>query len=350
MIHHIFWKNNKLVLLDQRQLPNKMEYITCANYEMIVDAIKTMIVRGAPAIGLAASYGIAQAIWEKVKYDRKNIDADELTKYFEHICNEFSNTRPTAVNLFWAIDRMKKCFYNSIRKHVNIVDILIREAKKIHKEDIIISKSIGVHGLKLFTGKEKRNILTHCNAGALASSGYGTAVSIIRNAYNAKKINQVYVDETRPQLQGMRLTSWELIHYNIPVTVICDNTAADLMVEKKIDAVIVGADRIAANGDTASKIGSYALAVLAKHHKIPFWVAAPCSTIDIKTKKGSDIKIEERNSSELTDIAGKRLAPKGVKVLNPAFDIVPVNFIDAIITEKGIIKENFRENLKRVVK
>jgi methylthioribose-1-phosphate isomerase len=350
VIHHIFWKNNKLVLLDQRQLPNKMEYVTCENYEMILDAIKKMIVRGAPAIGLTTAYGIAQAIWEKVKYDRKNTDADELIQYFEAVCDKFAKTRPTAANLFWAINRMKKCFYNSIRKHVNIVDILIREAKKIHKEDIIISKSIGVHGLKLFKGKEKRNILTHCNAGALASSGYGTAVAIIRNAYNAKKIGQVYVDETRPQLQGMRLTTWELLHYNIPATVICDNTAADLMAEKKVDAVVIGSDRIAQNGDTASKIGSYALAVLAKHHKIPFWVAAPCSTIDITTKKGSDIKIEERDSSELTDVAGKRLAPKGVKVLNPAFDIVPVNFISAIITEKGIIKENFREHLKRMIK
>ena len=328
-IKPIEFKDNKLILIDQRKLPKKEEYFICKDYKDVAISIKEMVVRGAPAIGVTAAYGIALFV---LNCSNK----DELMKYFERVCKEFSETRPTAINLFWAIDRMNKKFESIREKSLDeIKSEILNEAHNIFKEDIEINKKIGGNGEKLI--KDNSNILTHCNAGALATAGYGTALGVIRSAfYNGKNIH-VYVDETRPFLQGSRLTAWELMKENIPCTLICDNMAGFLMKLGKIDAIIVGADRIASNGDTANKIGTYTLAVLAKKHSIPFYVAAPYSTFDFSIKSGNEIPIEERPGIEITELYTKSSAPDGIKTFNPAFDVTDADLITAIITEKEIL-------------
>lgn len=346
MLQHILWKNNKLVLLDQRMLPLKTTYVICKTYVTACDAIRDMVVRGAPAIGISAAYGIAQAMLEGKSHYKNNVNARE--QYFTRVCNAFAQTRPTAVNLFWAIQRMGTCFHAVKNTNHDVCAALVHEAKAIHREDIAMNKAMGAYGASLFT--KKMCVLTHCNAGTLATGGYGTALGVLRTAHAQKKIEMVYVDETRPYLQGLRLTAYELMYDKIPMTLICDNMAGYLMGLGKIDAVIIGADRIAANGDTANKIGSYSLSVLAKHHGIPFWVAAPTSTIDCATCCGKDIVIEERDPKEITHFDGKLRAPRGVRVFNPSFDVVPHENISAIITEKGVITGAFKANLRSIAK
>ncbi len=325
----IDFKDDKLILIDQRKLPKNEDYFICKDYKDVIYAIKEMVVRGAPAIGVTAAYGIAI-------YVLKETSKESLIKNFDKVCNELANTRPTAVNLFWAINRMKKRFYMLKNEKLDVIkDKLLKEAHIIFKEDIEINKKIGENGNKLI--KDNSNILTHCNAGALATAGYGTALGVIRSAYYSGKKIHVFVDETRPFLQGSRLTAWELMKENIPCTLICDNMAGFLMKLGKIDAVIVGADRIAANGDTANKIGTYTLAVLAKKHNIPFYVAAPYSTFDFSIKNGNEIPIEERPGIEITNLYTKDSSPNGVKTFNPAFDVTDAELISAIITEKDIL-------------
>jgi len=339
-VRTLFLKKNTLKILDQWLLPSKIYYITCRTYKDVYQCIKDMAVRGAPAIGVAAGYGMYLASVEK-KF--KNVS--ELKKYLQIAGKYLVSARPTAVNLFWAVERMKRIVRSpesgvrSLRKN------LLQEANKIYYEDISINKKIGANGAKLI--KKNSTVLTHCNAGALATAGWGTALGVIRTAYKKGKIKLVYVDETRPYLQGARLTSWELQQEKIPCVLITDNMAGYFISQKKVDAVIVGADRIAANGDTANKIGTYTLAVLCKYNKIPFYVAAPSSTFDLMITDGKKIKIEYRNSDEVIFINGKRIAPVGVKALHPAFDITPNNLITAVITEKGILHPPYIKNLKK---
>lgn len=319
-------------MLDQRLLPEQEVYHEYRNHKDVARAIKDMIIRGAPAIGIAAAFGIALGA-----NNINSIDKEQFKTEFERIVDEFSKTRPTAVNLFWAINRMKRTFYESPCLSLNeIKDELVAKAKRIYEEDVVTCKKIGEYGESVI--QDNFNILTHCNAGALATSEFGTALSVFRAAFKNNKRIHVYADETRPYLQGARLTAWELSKDKIPVTVICDNMAGYLMAQRKIDIVIVGADRIAANGDTANKIGTYSLAVLAKHHKIPFYIAAPFSTIDKNTFSGAMIPIEERDAVEITHFNEKRVVPDGVPVYNPSFDVTPAELITGIITERGIIK------------
>jgi len=302
-----------------------------------------MVVRGAPAVGIAAAMGIALGVRAIPEKNKK-----EFLSQFDKICNTVASTRPTAVNLFWAIEKMKKLVYQNLRASLKVLSLLLKkEALKILKEDIESNKRMGKYGSKLI--KNGATILTHCNAGALATGGYGTALGVIRAAKAQGKKVQVIADETRPFLQGARLTAWELKKDGIPVTVITDNMAAFMMQQKRIDAIIVGADRIAANGDTANKIGTYSLAILANEHKIPFYVAAPLSTIDFNLKTGREIPIEERDKKEVSHIGGKRMVPHGVSIWNPAFDVTPNRFITAIITDYGVVKKPFQKNLKKLV-
>lgn len=342
MIKTISWKNNTVVLIDQNALPSAEKYITCKSYKEVISAIKDLTVRGAPAIGVAAAMGAALGALQLPFFPH-----EQFRRNFFAICNEIAKARPTARNLFWALERMKKRFdqaqHSSQR---NLVKELINEAKRICLEDIEINRQMGKQGSKLLGDGD--NILTHCNAGALATAGYGTALGVIRAAQEQGKKLHVYVDETRPVLQGARLTAWELKKEKIPFTLITDNMAGFLMRQGKIDKIIVGADRIAANGDTANKIGTYSLAVLAQAHRIPFYVAAPLSTVDISLKTGADIPIEERKSEEVTHFRGVRSAPKGIKVYNPAFDVTPAQFIAAIITEKKILTKPYRVSIARL--
>jgi methylthioribose-1-phosphate isomerase len=324
----IEWCGNSVRLIDQTKLPLQEIYIHTDDYKVLADAISTMKIRGAPAIGITAAYGIALAAL-KCHDD----DVEEFRISLLKIIGEFAKTRPTAVNLFWALDRMK-CVFQSEVIVEEIKSRLLDEAKAIHREDEEMCNMIGKHGSKLIP--EHAAILTHCNTGALATGGQGTAQNIIATAHQQGKSIKVYADETRPALQGARLTTWELIKLGIDVTLITDNMAAFLMQQKKIDLVVVGADRIAANGDVANKIGTYGVAVCAKYHQIPFYVAAPSSTIDLKTLSGDMIKIEERDKKEVLEIFGKRIAHEKAQVYSPAFDITPSNLITAIITEKGI--------------
>lgn len=325
------WEDDSLYILDQRLLPHTVEYIKCEDYEDVARAIKEMAVRGAPAIGIAAAYGVVLGV--------KKHSLKEL----ENIVRVLSGTRPTAVNLFWALERMRRRALGALSWKE-----LLEEAKAIHEEDIKANEAMGIYGATLIPHDAK--ILTHCNAGALATGGLGTALGVIRTAFRQGKRIEVFVDETRPVLQGARLTTWELMMDGIDVTLITDNMAGYLMSKRKIDLVIVGADRIASNGDVANKIGTYSLAVLSKFHDIPFYVAAPVSTIDINILSGKDIPIEERDPREVKEIAGIKIAPADVKVCNPAFDITPASLISAIITEKGIIKPPFEGKLSELVK
>jgi methylthioribose-1-phosphate isomerase len=325
------FKDNKIVIIDQTQLPGKLVYLDLRDYNEVVAAIKTMRVRGAPAIGVTAAYGIAlgaQAIKEENK-----------AKFL-------AAARPTAVNLFRAIDRMKKAAQTS-GDVPQIKQALIDEAKKIHAEEEAATRRLSQLGAKLI--KDGFTVLTHCNAGALATAGYGTALGIIKAAAAQGKKIEAIATETRPLLQGACLTAWELMQEKIPVTLITDSMAGYFLSRGKVDCVIVGADRIAANGDTANKIGTYSLAVLAKENGIPFYVAAPTSTIDLSLKSGEGIPIEERNPEEVTSIKGVRIAPAGVKAANPSFDITPHGYITAVITEKGIVKKPYLSELKKLL-
>ncbi|MCD6551127.1 S-methyl-5-thioribose-1-phosphate isomerase [Thermotoga sp.] len=332
------WTGNSLRLLDQRKLPFIEKYVECRTHEEVAHAIKEMIVRGAPAIGVAAAFGYVLGFRE-----HKNGDTKEWMK---QVKETLSRTRPTAVNLFWALDRMEKVFFENL-KNENLGEILEEEALKIAYEDIETNRAIGRNGAELI--EDGSTILTHCNAGALATVDYGTALGVIRAAVESGKRVRIFADETRPYLQGARLTAWELMKDGIEVYVITDNMAGWLMKRGMIDAVVVGADRIALNGDTANKIGTYSLAVLARRNSVPFYVAAPTSTIDPTIKSGDEIPIEERRAEEVTHCGGSRIAPEGVKVLNPAFDVTENSLITAIITEKGVIRPPFEENIKKIL-
>jgi methylthioribose-1-phosphate isomerase len=344
MIRTIFWKDNVVVLIDQNALPLAEGYVTCKSYKEVISAIKDLTVRGAPAIGVAAAMGAALGA-----LNLPSLSPKEFRRNFFVICDEIAQSRPTARSLFWALERMRKYFDQAkqLSQH-NLVKELISEAKRICLEDIEINRQMGKYGSPLLADGD--NILTHCNAGALATAGYGTALGVIRAAREEGKKLHVYVDETRPVLQGARLTAWELKKEKIPFTLITDNMAGFLMQQRKIDKIIVGADRIAANGDTANKIGTYSLAVLALAHRIPLYVAAPLSTIDVSLKTGAAIPIEERNDDEVTHFKGVRSAPEGTKVYNPAFDVTPAKFITAIITEKGILRKPYRASIARMHK
>ncbi len=333
MVPTVEWKNGAVRLLDQSRLPEHVEFLDCRDYRAVADAIRELKVRGAPAIGVTAALGVALGA--------QAVSATEFPAFARAllpICDHLAATRPTAVNLFWAIDRMKKTLASLSMQTVTAVKAaLLAEAQAILDEDIALCKAMGQHGAELIA--HGQTVLTHCNAGALATAGYGTALGVIRAAWEQGKKIQVIADETRPVLQGARLTAWELMQDKIPVTLITDNMAGSLMRQGKIQLCVVGADRIAANGDVANKIGTYSVAVLAKAHGIPFYVAAPYSTIDLKTKTGADIPIEQRNSLEVTTIHGSQpIAPAGVAVYNPAFDVTPAELITGIITERGVFK------------
>ncbi len=335
----INFKNSSLILLDQRFLPHKMTYARIKNVKAAAAAIKNMIVRGAPAIGIAAAYGYCLGCVEKEYSDIKL-----LKQYMSNVKEELLASRPTAVNLKWALDKMHEKL-NSLDEtsQQRIYERLIEAADKIKNNEIEANKMMGRFGAKVFKRisrkKGKLSILTHCNAGALATGGWGTAVGVIRSAFEENIVKMVYADETRPRLQGARLTCFELKDSEIPYTLICDNMAGFFMKQKKIDVVIVGADRIALNGDVANKIGTYSVAVLAKHHKIPFYVAAPKSTFDFNTLVGDDIEIETRPDKEVTVIGNEKICPDDTSVMNPAFDITPCKYITSYITEEGVIKK-----------
>ncbi len=340
-ISPIEWKNFKLKVLDQTLLPHIKKYILCSHFKEVGEAIKDMKLRGAPLIGITAAMAVAMEMKKNKAGNYASLHRDLKT-----IADYLIKTRPTAVNLRWALERLiKTAEHNKDRRPSSIRDLIIAEVNKIYKEDLENNKAIGKFGAELI--REKDRILTHCNAGALATAGYGTAVGVIRAAHEKKKKISVLVDETRPYLQGARLTAWEMSELGIPHVLITDNMAGHFMQKGMVDVVIVGADRIATNGDTANKIGTYSLAVLAREHKIPFYVAAPSSTIDFRIKTGAEIIIEERDEKEVKIIAGKEMAPKKTKALNPAFDVTPAKYISAIITEKGVIRAPYDLNLEK---
>lgn len=340
----IIWENDHLRLLDQTKLPGTMEYIECYDYRTVAEAIKRLAVRGAPAIGAAAAYGLVLGAKQINTTDRK-----EFLEKLEAIAGELRATRPTAVNLAWALDRMLVRVNTSSEQDVEkIRRVMLEEAHAIYQEDVQSNRKMGEFGQELLPNGAR--VLTHCNAGALATAGYGTALGVIRAAKEKGKEVSVFADETRPLLQGARLTAWEMVQEGIPVTLITDGMAGYLMAKKKVDCVIVGADRITANGDVANKIGTYGVAVLANYHKIPFYVAAPLSTIDMTLSSGEEIPIEERDPKEVTHHAGQAMAPDGVQVWNPAFDVTPNSLVTAIITEMGIIYPPYTENLAKICK
>jgi methylthioribose-1-phosphate isomerase len=344
MLPTIEWKGDAVVMIDQRKLPASEVYATCRTAAEVARAIRTMVIRGAPAIGVAAAMGIALGVKRSKATGTKRFAAE-----FQQTCDLMAATRPTAVNLFWAIDRMKRTFAEAAHAGASVAEIaqrLEREALRIHDEDVASCRAMGVHGAALVPGSA--TILTHCNAGALATAGYGTALGVIRAAVEQGKRVAVLADETRPFLQGARLTAWELVKDGIDTTVITDNMAAAIMRQGAVDLVVVGADRIAANGDVANKIGTYGVAVLAREHGIPFYVAAPISTIDLATPDGGRIPIEERNPREVTHVGSTQLAPDGARVRNPAFDVTPAKYVTAIVTERGIARAPYEESLRRL--
>ncbi len=338
MIETIQWTPEGVVMIDQTKIPAEETYVTCRDSHQVAEAIRSMVIRGAPAIGVAAAMGVAIGV---AKADQ----SQPLDPQVEAICAELAGTRPTAVNLFWAIDRMNK-LYGQLRgkPFEEIRDTLIREAILVREEDIAINRAIGKHGGELIP--DGATVLTHCNAGALATAGYGTALGVIRAAVEAGKKVGVFADETRPFLQGARLTVWELQHDNIPATLITDNMAGHFLRAGKIACIVVGADRIAANGDVANKIGTYSVAVLAKENNVPFYVAAPISTLDLTLATGDLIPIEERAAGEVTHVFGVPVAPKGTDVRNPAFDVTPNRYVTAIITEKGVARAPYENSLR----
>ncbi len=331
-----------LELLDQTRLPSEVVYIKCSTHEQVAAAIKRLAVRGAPAIGAAAAFGLVLAARRL-----KSLPGETFVAGVQAAARELAATRPTAVNLRWALERMSRRLDTAGSSDPGVLySLLLDEARAIYSEDVAGNRKMGVFGQELIPGGAR--ILTHCNAGALATAGYGTALGVIRAAREAGKGVSVYADETRPLLQGSRLTAWEMLQENIPVTLITDNMAGYLMAQGKVDLVLVGADRIAANGDLANKIGTYSIAVLAREHKLPFYVAAPVSTIDFSLASGSEIPIEERESIEVTHLAGRPVAPGGVNVWNPAFDITPYRLITTIITDRGMVHPPYGENLRKL--
>jgi methylthioribose-1-phosphate isomerase len=344
MLPTIAWQDNTVVMIDQRKLPGQEVYVHCKTANEVARAIKTMVIRGAPAIGVAAGMGIALGM-QRSKAQGTRQFAVELNK----LCDVMAATRPTAVNLFWAIERMKRVFSEAAQAGRSVDEIkttLVAEAQAIHDEDVASCRSMGRFGADLVP--ENARILTHCNAGALATAGYGTALGVIRAAAEQGKVVQVFADETRPFLQGARLTAWELVRDGVPTTVITESMAGPLMRSGGIDFIVVGADRIAANGDFANKIGTYTVAMMAQAHNVPFYVAAPLSTIDLRTPDGDAIPIEERNAREMTHLGTTRLAPEGASVWNPAFDITPHHLVAGIITERGIARAPFTSSLARL--
>ena len=343
MFYTIDYKDNKVYMLDQRIIPYEETYNEYKDHHEVAEAITSMVIRGAPAIGVAAAYGISLGA--------NNIDTSAKEKFFtefNEICNVIGSARPTAVNLFWAVDRMKNLAESVKDSSIdNIKAVLQKEALKIGQDDVEINRKMGFNGQVFINDGD--TVLTHCNAGALATAGYGTALGVIRAAVESGKNIHVFADETRPFLQGARLTTWELMKDNIPVTLITDNMAGHFMKLGKIQKIVVGADRIASNGDTANKIGTYSVAVLAKEHNIPFYVAAPTSTIDMNAESGDDIPIEQRNIDEISEMYfEKRIAPENVNILYPAFDVTPNHLIASIITEKAAIKAPYKENIMKL--
>jgi methylthioribose-1-phosphate isomerase len=337
----IEWKNDRVIMLDQRLLPHREVYRVCRDYNQVAAAIRQMVIRGAPAIGVAAAMGVALGA---LKAPDKSFD-----RCFERILVTLGKTRPTAINLFWALQRMRQVYLAHRSQGLDIVKRALKEeAQKIYKEDIAANRQLGKHGVPLL--RNAKQIMTHCNAGALATAGYGTALGVLRALKESGKQFQVFVNETRPFLQGARLTAWELIKEKIPATLITDNMAGHLMQNGKVDAIVVGCDRVAANGDVANKIGTYTLAVLARRHGIPFYVAGPTSSIDVDCASGKDIPIEQRDPKEVSHIFGKALAPKGIQVFNPAFDVTSQELVSAIITEKGVINPPYQQNIRNHVK
>jgi methylthioribose-1-phosphate isomerase len=340
MFKTIEWGEGGILLLDQRRLPEEEVYLTLKTPEEVAAAIRDMAIRGAPAIGVAAAFGIALGF----QAPARGTGPDDPDARFESLASLLGATRPTAVNLFWAIERMRRRF--EAHRHEGpaaLAATLAAEARRIHAEDIEANRSMGRHGAALLPGEGA--VLTHCNAGALATAGYGTALGVVRAAIEAGKRIAVFADETRPWLQGARLTAWELQKDGIPVTVLCDGMAGHLFQKKAIVACIVGADRIAANGDVANKIGTYQVAVLARAHEVPFYVAAPTSTVDLSLRTGASIPIEERAADEVASIAGRRVVPRGVPVLHPAFDVTPHALVTAIVTERGVVRAPYEASL-----
>jgi methylthioribose-1-phosphate isomerase len=345
MLPTIAWQDDDIVMVDQRKLPAAEIYVTCRTVNDVAKAIKTMVIRGAPAIGVCAAMGLALGAARS-----KATGTKQFTTEFQRNCDLLAATRPTAVNLFWAIERMKRSFADGALAGESVDQLKARlrvAADRLHDDDVASCRAIGSHGATLVPAEA--SILTHCNAGALATAGYGTALGVIRGAVEAGKKVRVLADETRPFLQGARLTAWELVKDGIDTTVITDNMAGAIMRAGDIDLVVVGADRIAANGDTANKVGTYTVAVLAREHGIPFYVAAPWSTIDLATKDGGAIPIEERSPREVTHIGSNQLAPDGAQVRNPSFDVTPAKYITAIITERGIYRAPFEESLTSTI-
>ncbi|MBD2310635.1 S-methyl-5-thioribose-1-phosphate isomerase [Desertifilum sp. FACHB-1129] len=333
-VYPVIWNEDRVLLIDQNRLPTEYVLVEISRYEDMAVAIRTMIVRGAPAIGVAAAYGLYLGARDVQTQER-----DEFFAQLESIAQQLRQTRPTAVNLFWAISRMMRTAYESLGTVDEIKEILLNTAKRINAEDLQTCQAIGTHGLEaLPQTPEKLTILTHCNAGALATAGYGTSLSVVRTAWHSGRLKRVYADETRPRLQGAKLTAWECVQEGIPVTLITDSMAAHCMKLGLIDAVIVGADRIASNGDTANKIGTYSLAIAAKAHNLPFFVAAPLSTVDFKLSDGSQIPIEERDPAEIYKIGETVICAAGTEFYNPAFDVTPAELITAILTEYGAVK------------
>jgi methylthioribose-1-phosphate isomerase len=336
MVETVQWTPEGVVMIDQRKLPRTVEFVTCRTFQEVAEAIRAMVVRGAPAIGVSAAMGVALGVLQT--------PPERLAAEFPRICETLAATRPTAVNLFWAIDRMKR-LYASVAGEApgRIRQAFVEEALRVYEEDIAINRAIGRHGAPLVP--DGKSVLTHCNAGALATAGYGTALGVVRAAIEAGKKVHVFADETRPFLQGARLTVWELQQDGIPVTLITDNMAGHFLKSGRIGCVIVGADRIARNGDTANKIGTYSVAVLARENHVPFYVAAPVSTLDLSLASGDQIPIEERAADEVTHVFGVPVAPEGTAVANPAFDVTPARYVAAIITERGVAHPPFEQSL-----
>jgi methylthioribose-1-phosphate isomerase len=336
MVETIQWTGAGVVMIDQRKLPRVEEYVTCRTYRDVAEAIRLMVIRGAPAIGVAAAMGVALGVLQA--------DPARLDEEFEEICSTLAATRPTAVNLFWAIERMRR-LYSSLQGHPieELRDAMVREARQVYLEDIAINQAMGAHGAPLVP--DGKTVLTHCNAGALATAGYGTALGVVRAAVASGKKVDVFADETRPFLQGARLTVWELMQDGIPTKLITDGMAGHFLKSGRIGCVVVGADRIARNGDVANKVGTYSVAVLAKENHVPFYVAAPISTLDLSLASGEQIPIEQRPATEVTQLFGVPVAPEGVAVENPAFDVTPSRYVTAIITEKGVARAPYEESL-----
>src|ERR1700687_1315292 len=342
MIQTLEWTDRGVLFIDQTKLPTEEVYVNCTTHQQVADVIRNMVVRGAPAIGVAAAMGIALGV-----QNSKAENVADLKKDFDQICEIIRQTRPTAVNLFWAIKRMQDKFETlRVRPIPQIKLALIEESQRMHAEDIAANQAMGRHGATLMPASGGG--VTHCAGGGRAPAGVGTALGVIRAAVEAGKKIHVYADETRPFLQGSRLTAWELMKDGIPTTVISDSMAGVMMQQGKIGAIVVGADRIAANGDVANKVGTYTVAVLAKENGIPFYVAAPLSTVDLQASDGSKIPIEQRNKREVSHIAGKQMVPDGVQIENPAFDVTPSKYVTAIITERGIARAPYQQSLKKL--